>query len=198
MEDAGADMVHVDVMDGRFVPNLTIGPPIIGSIRKVTDLPLDVHLMIEAPERSLDQYIEAGCDFITVHVEASTHLHRTVQAVKEGGCKAGVSLNPATPLSMLDDIMEDIDLLLIMTVNPGFGGQEFIKTMFPKITGARRLIDSRNPGVLLEVDGGVTVENIGAIADAGADILVAGSSIFHSPDYAVTIGRMRERLRAVV
>lgn len=197
VEAAGADLIHVDVMDGRFVPNLTIGPPIIRSIRKVTTLPLDVHLMIDRPEESLEQYIDAGCDYITVHVEASTHLHRTVQAIREGGCKAGVSLNPATSLSSLDFILADIDLLLIMTVNPGFGGQAFIDAMLPKITEARRIVDNGNSKALIEVDGGVTVDNIGVVAGAGADILVAGSAVFHSADYADTIGRMKERLAGI-
>lgn len=197
VEAAGADLIHVDVMDGRFVPNLTIGPPIIRSIRKVTSLPLDVHLMIDRPEESLEHYIDAGCDYITVHVEASTHLHRTVQAIREGGCKAGVSLNPATSLSSLDFILADIDLLLIMTVNPGFGGQTFIEAMLPKIAEARRIVDSGNSKVLIEVDGGVTVDNIGTVAGAGADILVAGSAVFHSADYADTIGRMKKRLAGI-
>ncbi len=197
VEAAGADLIHVDVMDGRFVPNLTIGPPIIRSIRKATTLPLDVHLMIDRPEESLGQYIDAGCDYITVHVEASTHLHRTVQAIREGGCKAGVSLNPATSLSSLDYILADIDLLLIMTVNPGFGGQAFIDAMLPKIAEARRIVDRDNAKVLIEVDGGVTVDNIGTIAAAGADILVAGSAVFHSADYADTMGRMKERLTGI-
>jgi ribulose-phosphate 3-epimerase len=194
VETAGADMIHVDVMDGRFVPNLTIGPPIIRSVRKTTKLPLDVHLMIERPERSLDQYIDAGSDIITVHAEASIHLHRVVQAIREGGCKAGVSLNPSTPLSALDCIIDDIDLLLVMTVNPGFGGQAFIDAMLPKIARAREFIDRRRPSVVLEVDGGVNVDNIAAIAGAGADVLVAGSAVFHSDDYGKTINLMRRRL----
>ncbi|OPL14004.1 MAG: ribulose phosphate epimerase [delta proteobacterium MLS_D] len=194
VETAGADLIHVDVMDGRFVPNLTIGPPIIRSVRKTTKLPLDVHLMIERPERSLDQYIDAGSDIITVHAEASIHLHRVVQAIREGGCKAGVSLNPSTPLSVLDCIIDDIDLLLVMTVNPGFGGQAFIDAMLPKIARAREFIDRRKPSVVLEVDGGVNVDNIAAIAGAGADVLVAGSAVFHSNDYGETINLMRRRL----
>lgn len=197
VEAAGADFIHVDVMDGRFVPNLTIGPPIIRSIRKVTELPLDVHLMIDDPDRSLEDYLAAGCDFITVHAEAALHLHRTVEAIRKGGCKAGVSLNPATPLSFLDHIIDDLDLLLIMTVNPGFGGQAFIETMLPKIAEARRLIDSRKPGILLEVDGGVTVENIATIAGAGADVLVAGSAVFNSGDYGATISLMRRNLGVI-
>jgi len=194
VETAGADLIHVDVMDGRFVPNLTIGPPIIRSVRKTTKLPLDVHLMIERPERSLDQYIDAGSDIITVHAEASIHLHRVVQAIRESGCKAGVSLNPSTPLSALDCIIDDIDLLLVMTVNPGFGGQAFIDAMLPKIARAREFIDRRRPSVVLEVDGGVNVDNIAAIAGAGADVIVAGSAVFHSDDYGKTINLMRRRL----
>ena len=197
LESAGADFIHVDVMDGRFVPNLTIGPPIIRSLRKVTELPLDVHLMIEDPDRSLEDYISAGCDFITVHVEAAVHLHRTVESIRKGGCRPGVSLNPATSLSSVDHIIDDLDLLLLMTVNPGFGGQTFIETMLPKIAEARRLIDNRNPRVLLEVDGGITADNIAAIAGAGADVLVAGSAVFNSGDYGVAIRLMRRNLGVI-
>jgi ribulose-phosphate 3-epimerase len=197
LESAGADFIHVDVMDGRFVPNLTIGPPIIRSLRKVTELPLDVHLMIEDPDRSLEDYISAGCDFITVHVEAAVHLHRTVESIRKGGCRPGVSLNPATSLSSVDHIIDDLDLLLLMTVNPGFGGQTFIETMLPKIAEARRLIDNRNPRVLLEVDGGVTADNIAAIAGAGADVLVTGSAVFNSGDYGVAIRLMRRNLGVI-
>jgi len=191
VERAGADLIHVDVMDGKFVPNLTLGPPVITSIRKTTDLPFDVHLMIETPGRFIDEYADAGSDFITVHVEAERHLHRTVHSIKERGVKAGVSLNPATPLGQIEEIITDIDLLLIMSVNPGFGGQTFIERTLQKIQGARALIDREAPHVLLEVDGGVTLHNIGTIREAGADILVAGSSIFRSADYSRTIGEMR-------
>ena len=191
VEKAGADLIHIDVMDGRFVPNLTFGPPVIASIRHVTRLPFDVHLMIEHPERVIGDYAAAGSDYITIHVEAERHLHRAVQRIKEKGIKAGISLNPATPLALAEEILPAIDLLLIMTVNPGFGGQDFIPGSLEKIRRARSLIDTRAPGVLLEVDGGVKVDNIGAIRDAGCDVFVAGSAIFHSSNYAVTIGAMK-------
>jgi ribulose-phosphate 3-epimerase len=196
VEAAGADLIHIDVMDGAFVPNLTLGPPVITSIRKTTKLPFDVHLMIETPGRYIEDYADAGSDFITVHVEAERHLHRTVHAIKERGVKAGVSLNPATPLGQIEEIIADIDLLLIMSVNPGFGGQKFIEQTLQKIQRARALIDKEAPHVLLEVDGGVTLENIATISEAGADILVAGSSIFRSRDYGRTIGEMKNILDA--
>jgi ribulose-phosphate 3-epimerase len=191
VEAAGADWVHIDVMDGRFVPNITLGPGLIASIRKTTKLPFDVHLMIENPERYIDSFAEAGSDWITVHAEATVHLHRTVAMIREKGLKAGVSLNPATPLCLVEPILPDIDLLLIMTVNPGFGGQTFIGGMLPKIAAARRMIDQIAPEILLEVDGGVTLKNIRTVADAGADVLVAGSAVFGSGDYAATIGAMK-------
>jgi ribulose-phosphate 3-epimerase len=194
VEKAGADLIHIDVMDGTFVPNLTLGPPVIASIRKTTNLPFDVHLMIETPGRYIGEYADAGSDFITVHVEAERHLHRTVHSIRERGVKAGVSLNPATPLDQIEEIIADIDLLLIMSVNPGFGGQKFIEHTLQKIERARALIDKEAPHVLLEVDGGVTLENIATISEAGADILVAGSSIFRSKDYGRTIGEMRSIL----
>ncbi len=196
VEAAGADWLHVDVMDGHFVPNLTIGPAVVASIRKATRLPFDVHLMIERPERFIDAFAEAGADGITVHVEASGHLHRTIGLIREKGLKAGVSLNPATPLGLVEPILPDIDLLLVMTVNPGFGGQRFIEGMLPKIATSRRMIGEINPAVLLQVDGGVTLKNIRAIADAGADVLVAGSSIFGSGNYRETIEAMKALLAA--
>ena len=195
VEKAGADLIHIDVMDGHFVPNLTIGPAVVASLRKVTALPFDVHLMIEKPEFYIDAFIAAGSDIVTVHVEASTHLHRTVSQIKEKGRKAGVSLNPATPLSAVEQILPDIDLLLVMTVNPGFGGQKFISGMTAKIGKARDLIRGGKRPVLLEVDGGITVENIRGAAEAGADIAVAGASVFGSGDYAGTIGRMKARVK---
>jgi ribulose-phosphate 3-epimerase len=191
VEAAGADWIHIDVMDGHFVPNITIGPGVVKSLRKMTVLPFDVHLMIESPEQYIQPFAEAGSDRITVHMEALIHLHRTVSQIKELGLKAGVSLNPATPLSFVESILTDIDLLLIMTVNPGFGGQQFIKTMLPKIRQARELIDRLAPAVLLEVDGGVTLTNLPAILKAGADVLVAGASIFGSGNYRDTIGKMK-------
>ena len=194
VEAAGADWIHVDVMDGRFVPNITIGPVVVASIRKATRLPFDVHLMIESPERFIDGFAGAGADTITVHVEAAAHLHRTVAMIREKGLRAGVSLNPATPLALVEPILPDIDLLLVMTVNPGFGGQKFISGMIPKIAAAKRMIQRAAPEVLLEVDGGVHLKNIRSIADAGADVLVAGSAVFGSRDYAATIGAMKARI----
>jgi ribulose-phosphate 3-epimerase len=191
VEAAGADWIHIDVMDGHFVPNITIGPGVVKSLRKLTRLPFDVHLMIRHPDRFLEAFAEAGSDMITVHVEAADHLHRTITRIRELGPKAGVSLNPSTPLALIEPILADIDLLLIMTVNPGFGGQQFIRTMLPKIRQARERIDQKAPSVLLEVDGGVTPVNMPSILEAGADVLVAGAAVFGSGDYAATIGKMK-------
>ena len=184
-------MIHVDVMDGHFVPNFTIGPPIVKAIRRVTSLPLDVHLMMTNPEDYIDEFIKAGSNYITVHVETCPHLHRTVQSIKEEGVKAGVTLNPATPLSSVEEILSEVDLLLIMSVNPGFGGQSFIPAALEKVRRARKLIDDRGLSVELEVDGGVKVDNIGVLAQAGADIFVSGSAVFQSRDYKDTIEKMR-------
>ncbi|MDD5723306.1 MAG: ribulose-phosphate 3-epimerase [Syntrophales bacterium] len=194
VEDAGADMIHVDVMDGHFVPNLTIGPPVVASIRKIAHLPLDVHLMIETPDRHIQSFADAGSNIITVHVEAAVHLHRTIHLIRELGARAGVSLNPATPLAAIEEILGDIDLLLIMTVNPGFGGQTFIESMLPKIRKARGMIDRLAPDVMLEVDGGITLQNVAAVKDAGADVFVAGSAIFLSGNYQETIEKMKSIL----
>ena len=194
VEAAGADWIHIDVMDGHFVPNITIGPGLIASIRKTTRLPFDVHLMIENPERYIDDFAKAGADWITVHVEATVHLHRTIAMIREKGLKAGVSLNPATPLVQIEPILPDIDLLLIMTVNPGFGGQKFIEGSLPRIRQAKEMIRTRAPNALMEVDGGVTLKNLREIADAGAEILVAGSAVFGSGDYPATIGAMKALL----
>ena len=196
VEAAGADWIHIDVMDGHFVPNLTIGPGLVASIRKTTRLPFDVHLMIENPERYIDAFAEAGSDWITIHLEATVHLQRTVALIRERGLRAGVSLNPATPLVQIELLLPYIDLLLIMTVNPGFGGQKFIEGSLPRIRQAQERIRTLAPKVLLEVDGGVTLKNIRSIADAGAEILVAGSAIFGSGDYAETIGAMKALLTA--
>ena len=198
VEQAGADLLHVDVMDGHFVPNLTIGPPIVEAIRKVTSLPLDVHLMITNPDQFVDDFAKAGANYLTVHVETCPHLHRTIQFIKEKGLKAGVTLNPATSLVTVEEILPEVDLLLIMSVNPGFGGQRFISNVLEKIRRARALIDATGRPILLEVDGGVKVDNARAIAAAGADILVAGSAIFEAPgcDYKSTIARMRAAANA--
>jgi ribulose-phosphate 3-epimerase len=196
VEAAGADWIHIDVMDGHFVPNITIGPGLVASIRKTTKLPFDVHLMIENPERYIDDFAKAGSDRITVHTEATVHLHRTVAMIREMGLKAGVSVNPATPLCQIEPVLPDIDLLLVMTVNPGFGGQKFITGSLSKIRQAKEMIRAVAPEVLLEVDGGVTLKNIRSIADAGTDILVAGSAIFRSGDYRETIRAMKTLLAA--
>jgi ribulose-phosphate 3-epimerase len=194
VEKAGADWIHIDVMDGRFVPNITIGPGVVASCRKATRLPLDVHLMIENPERYIEAFAQAGSDVITVHVEATVHLHWVISRIRSAGLKAGVSLNPATALALVEPILPELDNLLIMTVNPGFGGQPFIEGMLPKIRQARDLIDKTAPRITLEVDGGVTTGNIESIAQAGADIFVAGTSVFHSGDYGRTIATMKERI----
>ena len=192
---AGADYIHVDVMDGHFVPNITIGPLVVDAVRKVTDLPLDVHLMIENPDLYIPDFAKAGADIIVVHAEASNHLHRTVQLIKSLGKKAGVSLNPATPLNVLDYILDDLDLVLLMTVNPGFGGQSFIEACIPKIQALRSMLDRRGLETELEVDGGVKTSNIDRISHAGADVFVAGSAVFESPDYAATISELKKKAK---
>jgi ribulose-phosphate 3-epimerase len=193
---AGADMLHLDIMDGHFVPNITIGPAVAEAIRSITDLPLDVHLMIENPDKFIDEFIKAGADYITVHVEASKHLHRTVQRIKNKGIKAGVSLNPATPVWSLEHILQDIDLVLLMSVNPGFGGQEFIPAVMDKIKAVRNIINERKLDAIIEVDGGVKPDNARLIAEAGADILVMGSAFFKSGDYRGLMQSLREMLNS--
>ncbi|MEK6531870.1 MAG: ribulose-phosphate 3-epimerase [Deltaproteobacteria bacterium] len=197
IEDAGADYVHIDVMDGSFVPNITVGPFIVEAIRRGTALPLDVHLMIEAPERYIDDFAKAGSSIITVHAEATRHLHKTVQAIKEKGVKAGVSVNPATPVAVLQDIIDELNLLLIMSVNPGFGGQGFIPSSLKKIADARRMIEASGRAIELEVDGGIKADNIAMAASAGATVFVSGSGIFSTKDYKETISKMRGNIRAV-
>ena len=192
IDQAGADYVHVDVMDGHFVPNITIGPLVVDALRPVTNLPLDVHLMIENPDQYIPDFAKAGADIIVVHAEAVRHLHRTIQLIKSLGKKAGVSLNPATSLSVLDIILPDLDLVLLMTVNPGFGGQSFIESSLPKITELRQRIDALGLPIELEVDGGVKIDNIEEIAAAGADVFVAGSAVFRADNYAETIARLKE------
>jgi ribulose-phosphate 3-epimerase len=192
---AGADYIHVDVMDGHFVPNITIGPLVVEAVRKVTTLPLDVHLMIADPDKYIADFAAAGADIIVVHAEATNHLHRTIQLIKSLGKRAGVSLNPATPLQTLDYILGDLDLVLLMTVNPGFGGQSFIEACLPKIHALRAMLDDRGCEAELEVDGGVKTSNIGAIAHAGADVFVAGSAVFGSSDYTATITELKKRAK---
>ena len=191
VEKAGADWIHVDVMDGHFVPNITMGPAIIAALRKTTKLPFDVHLMIKNPDNYIEAFAAAGADYITVHVEATRHLHRTVELIKKAGKKVGVSLNPATPLSSIEEILPDIDLLLIMSVNPGFGGQQFIKNSLAKIKRANSMLAQLPQKPLLEVDGGVNLSNISAIAHAGADVLVAGAAVFGTDNYSQTIAALK-------
>ena len=191
VEDAGADWIHVDVMDGHFVPNITIGPPVVESIRKVTDLPLDVHLMIENADGYIKSFSEAGANILTVHAEACPHLNRTLQLIREHKVKAGVVLNPATPLSSLEEVLHELDMVLLMTVNPGFGGQSFIPSMLDKISNLSDIMSNYEDEIELQVDGGVKPDNAGDIKESGASILVAGSAIFNSNDYAEAIDTLR-------
>lgn len=191
VEAAGADWIHVDVMDGHFVPNITIGPLIVAAARKSTKLPLDVHLMITNPELYVEEFAKAGADSITVHVETGFHLNRLVQSIREQGVRAAVSLNPATPLESLDYVLADVDMVLIMSVNPGFGGQTFIPSALDKIARLRKRIDGQGLKTEIEIDGGVKPANAAEIASAGADILVAGSAVFGSKDYAAAIRAIR-------
>ncbi len=191
VEDAGADWIHVDVMDGQFVPNLTIGPPVIEAVRRSSELPLDVHLMIEAPERSLESYVRAGATTVGVHVETCPHLHRTIAQIREAGARASVVLNPSTPAQAIELVLPDLDQVLVMTVNPGFGGQKFIASMLPKIETLRRWIDERDLSIDPQVDGGIGPETIGRAAAAGADVFVAGTAVFGATDYAAAIAGLR-------
>ena len=193
VERAGADWIHVDVMDGHFVPNLTIGPTVVKAVRRATKLPLDVHLMIEAPERSLADYAAAGADRIGVHVETCPHLHRTVQQIRGLGKKACVVLNPATPAASIEPVLGDVDQVLVMSVNPGFGGQSFIESVLPKLAQLRRWIDERELAVELEVDGGISPDTIERAARAGANVFVAGTAVFGEPDYRAAIADLRKR-----
>jgi ribulose-phosphate 3-epimerase len=194
VEEAGADYIHIDVMDGHFVPNITIGPFVVAAVKKVTKLPLDVHLMIENPERYVPEFARAGSDIITVHAESTHHLHALVMQIKDLGKKAGVSLNPATPVHSLGQIIADLDLVLVMSVNPGFSGQSFIPSSINKIKKVRSIIEKRGSKAELEVDGGIKIDNIAEVSKAGADVFVAGSAVYGSDDYAATIAAMRKEL----
>jgi len=193
-EAGGADWLHVDVMDGHFVPNITLGPPVIRSVRAVTSLPLDVHLMITAPDRYLTEFVRAGADRLTVHVETCDHLHRTIEVIRELDAKPGVTLNPGTPLSSLQEILPDVDLVLVMTVNPGFGGQSYIPSSTAKIARLRSMLDEAGSSAELEVDGGINVDTVRSVVEAGATVLVAGSAIFNDEaSVAQNIQLLRER-----
>jgi len=195
--EAGADWIHIDVMDGHFVPNLTIGPPVVKALRSVTDLPFDVHLMIDNPDAYIDDFAAAGADWLTVHAEVSPHLHRTLQAIKEKGMHPGVSLNPSTPLNVLEHVMDNLDLVMIMSVNPGFGNQSFIPSSLEKIRRLRKMITDQGRDIHVEVDGGIKISNITTVAEAGANVFVSGSGIFGQLDYQATIELMKTNLKTV-
>ncbi len=193
VEDAGADMLHIDVMDGHFVPNITMGPPIVNSIKKKARIPLDVHLMIENPEKYITDFVDAGSDILTVHVETCSHLEGVVSSIKRLGVKGGVVLNPATPLIFLDHILEQVDMVLLMSVNPGFGGQQFLPSVLPKIEKLREKMDNAGLNTDIQVDGGINPSNCRSVVEAGANVLVAGSSVFHSTNYKETIAELRSK-----
>ncbi len=195
VEKAGADWIHIDVMDGHFVPNITIGPMITEAANRVTDLPLDVHLMIEQPDRYIPDFAEAGADYISVHAEACTHLNRTIALIRDTGAKPGVALNPATPVESLEWVLDALDFVLIMSVNPGFGGQSFIFNSLDRIRQLRQMIDKKGLSTIIQVDGGVNASTIGDISAAGTDSFVAGSAIFGSSDYKATIEALRAAMR---
>ena len=198
IEEAGADLLHVDVMDGRFVPNITVGPFVVKAIKAYASIPLDVHLMIVEPEKYIDAFAEAGSDIITVHAEATSHLQRAVSRIRDLGKKAGVSLNPSTPIEAVKWVLRDIDMVLIMSVNPGFGGQVFLQASLAKIEQLRARIQRENLGVDIQVDGGIKVDNVGAVAASGANVIVSGSGIFGTPDYKETVRLMRENILAAL
>ena len=192
VERAGADYIHVDVMDGHFVPNITIGPCVVKGVKNATGLPLDVHLMIENPDLYINDFAKAGADIISVHAEAVNHLHRSLQLIRDAGCRTAVSLNPATPLEAIEYVLEDLDMVLIMSVNPGFGGQKFIRGVLPKIGRLKKMIVEKDLDIDIEVDGGVNSKTIGDVSAAGANIFVAGSAVFNTGDYAEAIRVLRE------
>jgi ribulose-phosphate 3-epimerase len=195
VKQAGARMIHVDVMDGHFVPNLTLGPPVVKCLRAATDLLLDCHLMIENPDRYTPDFVAAGAGIVTVHQEACPHLHRSLQLIRSEGARAGVAINPATPVSTLEHVLADVALVLVMSVNPGFGGQEFLSFALDKVEALRAIREERNLNFQIEIDGGISLDNVGAVVNAGADILVAGSSIFGTSDPASAVRSMQERIR---
>ena len=197
LEEGGADYIHIDIMDGHFVPNLTFGPIVVKAIRDRTQLPFDVHLMMANPMDYIDDFVDAGADIITVHAEVLPHLHRAIQQIRQKGVKASVSLNPSTPLSVLDYVLEDLDMVLLMTVNPGFGGQQFIPAMMDKIKALRDKIDSMNLDVDIQVDGGISLDNINEVAQAGANVFVAGSAVFNAPDPKEMIKDMKKEVRTL-
>jgi len=194
VEQAGADYIHVDVMDGQFVPNITIGPLVVKAVRRTTRLPLDVHLMISDPDRFIDAFVKAGADIVTIHAEAATHLHRSLHYIRTAGARPSVSLNPATPLETIEYVLGDVDMVLVMTVNPGFEAQAFIPGVVPKIERLKKMIDQRGLSTDIEVDGGINAETIAGVSAAGANVFVAGSAIFYSKDYRQTIREMREKI----
>jgi ribulose-phosphate 3-epimerase len=195
---AGADYIHVDVMDGRFVPNISVGPLVVEALRRTTDLPLDVHLMIEEPERHIEGFAQAGASILTVHPEASPHLHRLVQMIKGLGLRSGVALNPASPIALIEEVLAEVDLVLLMTVNPGWGGQPFLHSVLPKMRRLRRMLDEQRLAAELEVDGGITAETAPLVVEAGARVLVAGSAVFqHADGVAKGMARIQESVRKV-
>lgn len=192
VDKAGADLIHLDIMDGHFVPNLTFGPPVVAAVRKFTRLPFDVHLMVNNPQDLVDPFIKAGADIITVHAEAAPHLHRLLTGIRQRGVRAGAALNPATPLAALEEVLDCVDMILLMSVNPGFGGQKFIEGTVDKVRRLRRMIDKAGKTIDIEVDGGVIPANAAALAAAGANILVAGSSVYGAPDAKVAVELLRQ------
>ncbi|MGL6105346.1 ribulose-phosphate 3-epimerase [Romboutsia sp.] len=197
VENAGCEYLHIDVMDGHFVPNITLGPGIVKSLRKDVNMVFDAHLMIENPDQYIKEFVDAGCDLIVVHQEACRHLHRTIQNIKSYGIKAGVALNPATPIETIKHVVQDLDMVLIMTVNPGFGGQSFIESMIPKIKELKTLIDSQNLSVDIQVDGGIKPDNVAEVVEAGANIIVAGSAIFNSEDIQKSVDLFRKNTNKI-